>query len=231
MSDPREPFDLGDKTARRRVARAFFWGDHAFVRAIYDNAHEIAPGVYRSAQPSPQRLAFWRARGVKTVVNLRGPAPSAALALETEACARLGLLLVNFRVFSREAPSAETLVGLRALFGAMERPALLHCKSGADRVGVAAAMYLFFERGAPLNQALGQLSKRFGHFREGKTGVIDRAFELYLAHAEKTGIALDDVDAFMDWARSDAYDPVAIKRDFKATPLGGLLTERLLRRE
>jgi protein tyrosine/serine phosphatase len=226
-----ETLDLSDPAARRRAERAFFWGDHAFVRAIYDNAHEIAPGVWRSAQPSPQRLAQWSARGIKTILNLRGPAPSAALALETDACKRLGLTLINLRVYSREAPSIEVMEGLRALFRSMKRPALMHCKSGADRVGVAAAMFLFLEQGAPLDEALGQLSKRFGHFREGKTGVIDRAFELYLAHAGKAGIALTDIDAFFRWAGSDAYDPVAIKRDFKATMLGGLLTEKLLRRE
>ena len=222
---------MSHPAARRRAERAFFWGDHAFVRAVYDNSHEIAPGVYRSAQPSPRRLAAWRARGVRTIVNLRGAAPCAALALETEACDRLGLSLVNFRVYSREAPSADVLLGLRDLFSRIERPALLHCKSGADRVGVAAAMYLFFVEGAPLDQALGQLSKRFGHFREGKTGVIDRAFELYLAHAKKSAISLRDVDAFLEWARSDAYDPAAIKRDFRPTALGGLLTEKILRRE
>jgi len=67
---------------RRRAMRDFLFGDHAIIRACYDNTHEIAPGVYRSYQPSPARLEKWARRGVKTIVNLRGPKPSAALMLE-----------------------------------------------------------------------------------------------------------------------------------------------------
>jgi len=223
--------DLATRAGRRRIERAFTFGDHAFVRALYRNAHEIAPGVYRSAQPSPADIADWARRGVRTVVNLRGPAPSAALLLEEEACANANVRLVNFRVYSREAPDAETLEGLRALFQTMERPALLHCKSGADRVGLAATLYLFFEEGAPLDAAMRHLSLKYGHIRHGKTGVIDRALELYLDHARAAGISLSDVDAFLAWARSDAYDPAAIKRDFRATLIGGLVSDTILRRE
>lgn len=231
MKAPLSRQDLATPAGRRRVERAFAFGDHAFVRALYRNAHEVAPGVYRSAQPSPADIADWARRGVKTVVNLRGPAPSAALLLEEDACARAGVALVNFRVYSREAPTAETLGGLRALFGAMELPALMHCKSGADRVGLAATLYLFFMKGAPLDAAMGQLSLKYGHIRHGKTGVIDRALELYIDHARAVGAPLDDVDAFMAWAQSEAYDPAAIKRDFRATLIGGLLSDSILRRE
>jgi protein tyrosine/serine phosphatase len=223
--------DLATPEGRRRTRRAFMLGDHGFVRALYRNAHETAPGLYRSAQPSPADIARWARRGVKTIVNLRGPAPSAALLLEEDACAREGLRLVNFRVYSREAPTPEILHGLRALFREIEHPALLHCKSGADRVGLAATLYLFFMKGAPLDAAMGQLSLRYGHIRQGKTGVIDRALDLYLGHARASGIALDDVAAFLAWADSPLYDPVAIKRDFRAGLLGGLLTEKILRRE
>lgn len=216
---------------RRRAEREFFWGDHAFIRALYDNTHEIAPGVFRSYQPSPRRLKKWAARGIKTVVNLRGPKTSPALLLEEEACASLGLTLVNFRVFSREAPAAETLRAARALFREIEYPALFHCKSGADRVGLFATLYLFFEKGEPLDRALRQLSLRYGHIRQGKTGIIDAAFARYLAHARAQGIALDDVEAFFRWVESPAYDPAAIKRDFMGSWWGNFLTERVLRRE
>ena len=36
---------------------------------------------------------------------------------------------------------------------------------------------------------------------------------------------------FTEWVESDAYDPVAMKADFRANWWGTLLTERLVRRE
>jgi len=216
---------------RRRAMRDFAFGDHAVLRALYDNSHEVAPGVWRSFQPSPAHLARWARRGVRTVVNFRGDTPSAALFLEEEACAKLGLSLVNFRLYSREAPSVETLKGLQALFDRIAYPALLHCKSGADRVGLGAAMFLFMKAGQPLDIALRQLSLRYGHVRAGKTGVIDAAFESYLAFARRSQISLTDVDAFLRWAGSDAYDPKKIKADYAGRWWGNFLTERLLRRE
>lgn len=231
MTAPITREDFATPEGRRRARREFLFADHAIIRMAFDNSHEIAPGVWRSYQPSPARLEQWAARGVKTVVNLRGPRPSAALFLEEEACARLGLRLENFRVYSREAPTVEILQGARDLFARLDYPALFHCKSGADRVGVMSALYLFFTGKAPLDQALGQLSLRYGHVKQGKTGVIDAAFERYLAHARAGQIALDDVDAFFAWAGSDAYDPVAIKREFLGSWWGNFLTERVLRRE
>lgn len=211
--------------------RDFLFADHGVIRACYDNTHEVAPGVFRSFQPSPRSLERWAERGIKTVVNLRGPKPSAALFLEEEACARFGMHLENFRVFSREAPSKEIILGARELFARIEFPALFHCKSGADRVGVMATLYLFLKEKRPLDEALKQLSLRYGHVRQGKTGVIDAAFDCYLDHARAKGISLDDVDAFIDFIESPAYDPAAIKRDFMGSWWGDFLTERVLRRE
>lgn len=223
--------EFATPAGRKRAMREFLFADHAIIRKMFDNSHEIAPGAWRSYQPSPSDLARWATRGIRTVVNLRGPKPSAALFLEEEACARLGLTLENFRVYSREAPTIEILEGARALFQRISYPVLFHCKSGADRVGVMAALYLFFTRRAPLDEALKQLSLRYGHVKHGKTGVIDAVFERYLDHARANQISLTDVDAFMSWAASDAYDPAAVKRDFMGSWWGNFLTERVLKRE
>jgi hypothetical protein len=59
----------------------------------------------------------------------------------------------------------------------------------------------------------------------GKTSVLDYVFRRYLEEAEPKGLS------FEDWVRSDAYDHEAIKRDFKASWWGTLLTEKILRRE
>lgn len=223
--------EFSTPAGRWRARREFLLNDHALIRACYDNTHEFAPGVWRSYQPSPARLEHWARRGIKTVVNLRGPKPSAALFFEEEACARLGMKLETFRVFSREAPTSEILRGARDLFERIEYPALFHCKSGADRVGVIAALYLFFREKRPLDEALKQLSLRYGHVKQGKTGVIDAAFERYLDHARAREISLTDAEAFLAWAGSPTYDPAKIKSEFIGSWWGNFLTDRVLRRE
>lgn len=225
----REEFDGPE--GRKRAWRELMIGDHGLVRLFYDNTHEVVPGkLWRSYQPSPATLARWKERGVKTVVNLRGDKMSGHYFLEEETCEKLGLRLVVFRVFSRDAPSKEAFHGARALFDEIAYPALIHCKSGADRAGLMAALFLFFHEGKPLDEALEQLSFRYGHVRQGKTGVIDHVFETYRAYAKEKGVSLSDVDAFFRWV-DEVYDPAAAKAEFMGTWWGNLLTEKILRRE
>lgn len=225
------PDDLKNPRSRRAVHRALLLGDHGVLRWFYDNSHEIDPGrMWRTYQPSPGKLATWKQRGIRTVINLRGETPAGHYLLEREACDDLGLTLIDFRVYSREAPSAQIIKAAHTLFQTIEYPAIMHCKSGADRAGMMAVLYAFFVGKKPLNVALQQLSWRYGHVRQGKTGVIDYAFNLYIDHAKAHHIPLDDIDAFLSWIDGD-YDPVAIKANFMASWWGSVLTEKILRRE
>ncbi|MEZ5894130.1 MAG: tyrosine-protein phosphatase [Parvularculaceae bacterium] len=215
---------------RKRAWRELMLEDHGFLRKIYDNTHALTPDrMWRTFQPSPKDIERWAKRGVKTVINLRGPKECGVLFLEEEACARLGLRLVNFRVYSREAPSKEILREARRLFVEIDYPAIMHCKSGADRVGLMSALYLFFHEGKTLDEALRQLTFRYGHVKAGKTGVIDAAFDAYRKDAKARG-AETSVDDFFAWVERD-YDPAAVKAAFRSKGWGDLLTEVVLRRE
>ena len=218
-------FDLSTPAGRRRAERDFLWKDHAFLRVRFQNAHWISPELVRTNQPWPHQLKWWRDHGIKTVINLRGGFDSSFYALEKEACERLGLKLVDFTVTSREAPSKAQIRGAKELFQTIEYPALMHCKSGADRAGVMGVLYAHFRLGLPIREAMLQLSFRYLHVRHGKTGVLDYVLERYLEEAEPKGVE------FEDWVKSDAYDPKKIKEDFKAQWWGTLITERMLRRE
>ena len=218
-------FDLTTPLGRRRAERDFLWKDHAFLRVRFQNAHWISPELVRTNQPSPKQLKAWRDRGIKTILNLRGGFDSSFYALEKEACEHLGLKLVDFTVSSREAPSKAQVRGAKELFQTLEYPALMHCKSGADRAGIMSVLYMHFRQGLSIREALRQLSFRFLHVRHGKTGVLDYTLEKYLTEAEPQGIE------FLEWIESDAYDPKAVKEAFQAQWWGTLVTERLLRRE
>jgi protein tyrosine/serine phosphatase len=218
---------------RARAWRELMLADHGLIRVFWKNTHVVSPGkVWRTHQPSPSEIRQWADRGIKTIVNLRGDKPSGFLFLEEEACKEAGIAHVALRAYSREAPPKEFLKRLRALFDEIAYPAVLHCKSGADRVGISSALYLFFKEGAPLDKAMRRhLSLRYGHIRHGKTGVIDYALERYIARARAEGVSLSDVEAFFRHVDSADYDPAALKREFMGSWLGNLLTERILRRE
>jgi len=203
----------------------YLWNDHAYLRLGFENAHWISSELVRTNQPWPFQFRRWKERGVKTIINLRGGFDASFYALERDACERLGLELIDFTVTSREVPSRAQVLGAKAMFDTIEYPALMHCKSGADRAGVMSVLYSHFRLGQPIREALSQLSLSYLHVRAGKTGVLDYVFDRYLADAEPKGMS------FIDWVESDAYDPVAMKAEFRAKWWGTLLTEQLIKRE
>lgn len=81
------------------VSRARAWAnmllmDHGIFRLAYLNRHPVRPGkLWRSAQPSPQQLAWFRRQGVRTIISLRGGREHGSWPLQREACEREGLRL------------------------------------------------------------------------------------------------------------------------------------------
>jgi protein tyrosine/serine phosphatase len=220
--------DLSTRNGRLKAYGDMLWNDHAYLRLGFQNAHWIGPELVRTNQPWPHQLKYWRDRhGVTTVINLRGGGYETGFyVLERDACARLGLNLVNFAVASREAPSAAQVLGAKAIFDTAAYPALMHCKSGADRAGLMSVLYAHFRLGLPLRQAVqDELGLRTLHVKHGKTGVLDYFFERYFQDAEPQGLSL------VDWVQSPGYDPKQIRADFNASWWGTAVTERLLRRE
>lgn len=198
--------------------------DHAVFRLVYANHHAVTPVLFRSSQPSPLHIRRAAKAGIRTIVNLRGERDCASYTLEAEACAAAGIMLVDFPVSSRDAPRKETLHSARALFDSMAYPALIHCKSGADRAGFMAALYLLVKQGRPVAEALKQLHWRYGHFRQARTGVLDHFFELYAAYSARTPIA------FFDWV-DRVYDPEETRRSFRSREWADTVVDRLLARE
>ncbi len=225
MTEPAPAFDLTTAAGRRRAVLDYLWTDHAYLRLGFSNAHWMSDELVRANQPWPFQLKAWAARGIRTVINLRGGFGASFHALEKAACAEAGLTLADFTIASRDAPSREQVLGARRLFETIEYPALMHCKSGADRAGIMAVFYRHFRQGWDIREAMSELSPRYLHVRAGLTGVLDYFLERYLAEGEPAGLT------FIDWVESPAYDPAAVKADFRAARWGTLITERLARRE
>lgn len=203
--------------------------DHGVIRLVHLNRAKVGSDAYRSAQPAPHQLRRFARIGVKTVVNLRGGRNFGSYPLEKEACASAGMAFEELVLRSRAAPTRETLAEAAALLGRIAYPALFHCKAGADRAGLMSALYMIVHEGAPVREAKRQLSLRFGHFKQGKTGVLDAFLDAAgaaEAAAEAAGRSFD----FLAWAATD-YDPDAVTRSFRATSWGAIVTDTLLRRE
>lgn len=189
-----------DPLARRRAWREMLWNDHGFLRIGFRNLHQISNELWRANQPQPHHLRSMISEiGLKTLVNLRGPSKKGYYLLEKETCQSLGIKLVDFKVFSREVPSPAQILAARDLFNEIEYPAVIHCKSGADRTGIMAALYLILRLQQPVDVAAKQLSIKYLHIRQGKTGVLDYYLEAYLSAQADTGIS------FLDWATDEAY--------------------------
>lgn len=218
-------FNLSTPAGRVNAYLDYLWNDHAYLRLGFSNAHWISDELARANQPWPHQLAAWKRQGIKTVINLRGGFDASFYALEKAACERLGLTLVDFTITSREVPSRARVLGAKRLFETIAYPAMMHCKSGADRAGIMSVLYMHFRKGRTIREALDQLHLRYLHVRAGKTGVLDYTFERYLEEGEPAGLS------FLEWVESPAYDPAGIKADFRAAWWGTALTERLLRRE
>jgi len=221
----RNGFDLASLGGRARAYLDYLWKDHAYLRLGFSNAHWISDELVRANQPWPHQLAAWKRRGIRTVINLRGGFDASFYALEKDACERHGLEMVDFTITSREVPSRERVLGAQRLFETIAYPALMHCKSGADRAGIMSVFYMHFRKRRTIREALGQLDLRYLHVKQGKTGVLDYTFERYLAEGEPAGLS------FLEWVKSPMYDPAGMKAQFRSEMWGRLLTEGLLRRE
>jgi protein tyrosine/serine phosphatase len=224
-ADPRAfTADLSSPAGRTRAWLHSLLNDHAVFRVFWHNWAEVLPGrLYRSNHPTPGRLAEAASRfRLRTLINLRGTRHCGSDLLSRDAARRLGLAHVDLDFESRGAPHRDRILRFAEVYPTLQWPALLHCKSGADRAGLAAGLAILFEGGSAAD-ALAQLSWRFGHVSRSRTGILDAFFVRYAAEAEGRR-------PFLDWVASE-YDEAALRRDFAAHGLASFVNDRLLRRE
>lgn len=171
--------------------------DHAFLRIFWTNFWPVAPGVWRSNNPTHRRLKKYADMGIKTVVTLRGPDRQSYLLFEEESCRQLGLNLIVTRLWARHACKRDYILEVLEVLRAAEKPMVFHCKSGADRAGFVAAMYQMVFEGKPVQEARKQLGLKYIHLDWTKTGVQDYILDVYEAR-----LAFGEI-GFEDWLRTE----------------------------
>ena len=213
--------DLGSAKGRAVAWIDSLFIDHAVFRLVWSNLAPVVPGkLYRCNHPTPARLRRMTARlGLRTLINLRGPTQSGSDALSREAARELGLAFHDMAFESRGAPQKARILRLHDIYNAMATPAVMHCKSGADRAGLAAGLIVMFEGGTSAD-ALAHLSWRFGHIKQARTGILDAFFLRYRHEAEGR-------KPFLDWVQED-YDEAVLRRDFRANGLASFINDWVL---
>ncbi|NTE32221.1 dual specificity protein phosphatase family protein [Agrobacterium tumefaciens] len=141
-------------------------GGYLLAIQLLGNFHEVVAGqLYRSNQPSSEQLVrYTRDHGIKTVINLRGENESEDWYKdEIKTSRELGLTHIDFGMSARHELDMTKVNQLVAIMRDAPKPILIHCKSGADRTGLATPLYL--GRVAYLGEkaAESQLSVRYGH--------------------------------------------------------------------
>ena len=155
------------------------------------NLHTVAPGeIYRSAQlDRPELGAVIAYYHVRSVLNLRGANPGSAWYVDELAATRqAGAAHYDIALSARRMPAPAQVARILDILRTAPKPLLIHCRSGADRTGLVAALYRYAIAHQPAARAAGELSLRYGHFPylTSPTGAMDASFAAFVRAHEPT---------------------------------------------
>ncbi len=150
------------------------------------NFHVVAQDVmYRSRQLDRAELIHYiTTYQIKSIVNLRGMnAGSDWYQDERRVAQELGVTHHDYGISANRDVSDEDLNAIMSILRDAPKPVLIHCKSGADRTGLIAALYQYAQGRRSAEEAAGELSMWYGHlpFFWNSTAAMDRTFWGYVS--------------------------------------------------
>ena len=157
-------------------------GAYAVFLVAEHNLHIVATGqIYRSSRMNPEVLAqVVQTHSLKSVLTLIGTNRA-----EGETLQRLGVEYFTYNLSDRQEVTDEQMENILATIRRAPKPLLIHCKAGADRTGLVAALYHYGIEGQPAAVADGELTVCYGHLPAGLglgTSAMDRSFWRYAAN-------------------------------------------------
>jgi len=188
---------------------------------FFGNIHEIIPGrVYRSAQLSPTELRrLIEQKGIRTVINLRGCCmPFEWYVDECKTTHDLNVSQEDVTFSAIRLPAPSEVRQLIEVLDRSEQPIVFHCRQGADRTGMTAAIVMLLYTDADLATARIQCSPRYAHFRALATAKMDEFFDMYEDWLNRSGLS-HDPDHFRDWALNQYRpDPAPARIELLSAP-------------
>jgi hypothetical protein len=183
--------------------------------------------VYRSAQPAGEVERLVRSQGLASILNLRGGSPADSFyAEELQVTRALGVDFYDFPMSPKRRPSRRELLVLLDLFEGCRYPLLIHCRRGADRTGLASALYLMSCRGEGPDEALRAFALTYGHVPLLGTEHLHEPLDEYAAWLRTRGLA-HTPERFRSWVEHDyrSDDPSSLGRRLTPGPREPRLSE------
>ena len=205
------------RTGRRRLGLGLVVLGVALVASYYlrkplfqGNFGEVEPGrVFRSAQPyEPGLGGLLRSRGIASVLNLRGGSADHDpwYADEVRTTRANGVVFYDFPMSATRRPTRTELTKLLDLFGRCRYPLLIHCKSGADRTGLATALYVLAVKGKSPDRALEAFTTAHAHVALLGPERLHEPFDEYRAWLAAVGLE-HDPGRFRHWVEEVYASP------------------------
>jgi membrane-associated phospholipid phosphatase/protein tyrosine phosphatase (PTP) superfamily phosphohydrolase (DUF442 family) len=152
---------------------------------VHDNLRTVVPGqAYRARQMSTNALARCiRTYGIKTILNLRGKSTSSRWYVgEIEVAEALHVAHLDFGISASQELRVEEMDKIVELLRGAPKPVLIHCLGGADRSGLASALYLHTLVGKTPEEADRELSIWNGHVQLFGRSAMDHSFWRYVSN-------------------------------------------------
>ncbi|MCA1684529.1 MAG: tyrosine-protein phosphatase [Planctomycetia bacterium] len=189
---------------------------YSFQRPLFRGNFGVveAGKVYRSAQPRGGLAGLIGGRKLLSILNLRGGTPADPFyADELRISANRGVDFYDFPMSATRRPTRRELLALIDLFGRCRYPLLIHCKSGADRTGLASALYLMAGQGVGPEKAIRAFSLDYGHVGLYGTERLHKPIVEYNTWLKTRGLA-HTPGRFRRWVETD-YESPERSRDFR----------------
>jgi hypothetical protein len=168
------------------------------------NLGVVDPGrVVRAAQPTGGLRQLIAEYHLASILNLRGGSPRDWwYAAEVKAAEDQGLAFFDLPLSPTRRPGRRELLQLIDTLAACRYPLLIHCKAGADRTGLASAIYLMMQRAEPPRQALRAFTIYHSHVPLFGTEHLHEPLEEYARWLESNSLG-HSPERFRDWVRDE----------------------------
>jgi tyrosine-protein phosphatase SIW14 len=117
---------------------------------------QVAPGIYRGGQPTPEGLKSLSAAGIKTIISLRGTneVVSENQPIEEAYAKANGIAFKRYPIPG--VPSVRDALQVLTLIETAEKPVLVHCLNGSERTTTILGFYRLRHDGWNIAQVLAE---------------------------------------------------------------------------